>query len=292
MDYTTRDGGDLMDVGALQAKANKLRGDVLQMVSHAGSGHPGGGLGMADILTVLYEKYLRHDPSRPNWEERDRFVLSNGHTCPILYAVLADRGYFSREKLWTLRTLGSMLQGHPSTVWKVPGVEISSGSLGHGLSVALGMSLAAKLARRDARVYCFVSDGELEEGQPWEAMTAAAHHKADNLCVIVDWNGIQIDGYTKDVMSVGNLAEKIRSFGWNVLEVNGHDYAQIMEAFTSFLAARGSGKPTAIAAHTILGRGVSFMENLPKWHHGALSADQLRQAFDELGLGEPEVLPA
>jgi len=279
-----------MDTEALYGEANRLRGDVLQMVSHANSGHPGGGLGMADILTVLYEKYLRHDPNHPEWENRDRFVLSNGHTCPVLYALLARRGYFPRDELWGLRSLGSMLQGHPSTAWKVPGVEISSGSLGNGLSVALGMALGAKQAGRDARVYCFVSDGELEEGQPWEAAAAAAHHKADNLCAMVDWNGIQIDGFTRDVLDTGNLAEKYRAFGWNALEIDGHDYAQIMEAFTSFLAAKGTGKPTAIVAHTVLGKGVSFMENVPKWHHGALSREQLEQAFLELGIGSPEVL--
>jgi len=279
-----------MDIEALQHEANRLRGDVLLTVSHANSGHPGGGLGMADILTVLYAKYLRHDPRHPEWENRDRFVLSNGHTCPVLYALLARQGYFAREELWGFRSLGSMLQGHPSTAWKAPGVEVSSGSLGNGLSVALGMALGAKQAGRDSRVYCFVSDGELQEGQPWEAATAAAHHRADNLCAIIDWNGIQIDGFSKDVMNPGNVADKFRSFGWNTLEIDGHNYGQIMEAFTSFLAAKGSGKPTAIAAHTVLGKGVSFMENVPKWHHGALNREQLEQAFSELGIGEPEEL--
>jgi transketolase len=277
------EGSGAVEIGELKRKANELRGDVLRIVTKANSGHPGGALGMADLLTVLYYKYLRHDPSNPDWEDRDRFVLSNGHTCPILYAVLADRGYFPREELWRFRTLGAMLQGHPSTAWKVPGLEASSGSLGNGLSVALGMALGAKLGSRDARVYCFVSDGELQEGQPWEAATAAAHHRVDNLCVLLDWNGVQIDGHTRDVMDVGDLAAKFRSFGWNVHEINGHDYDEIMAAYTSFLASRGSGKPTAIAAHTILGKGVSFMENDPKWHHGALSETQLEQALAELG---------
>jgi len=271
-----------VEIGGLKRKANELRADVLRIVTNAGSGHPGGGLGMADLLTVLYYKYLRHDPKDPDWVGRDRFVLSNGHTCPILYAILADRGYFPREELWRFRKLGGMLQGHPSTAWKVPGVEISAGSLGNGLSVALGMAIGAKLASRDARVYCSVSDAELQEGQPWEAATAAAHHRVDNLCVMVDWNGCQIDGYTRDVMDVGDLAAKFRAFGWNVHEIDGHDYDAIMAAFTSFLASRGSGKPTAIAAHTILGKGVSFMENDPKWHHGALSEAQLERALAEL----------
>jgi len=276
-----------MDAVALKEKANQLRGDVLQIVTRARSGHPGGALGLADLLAVLYYKYLRHDPSNPEWEDRDRFVLSNGHACPILYALLADRGYIPREELWTFRTLGSRLQGHPSTAWKVPGLEVSSGSLGNGLSVALGMALAAKLAARDSRVYCVVSDGECQEGQPWEAATAAAHHQADNLCVILDWNGIQIDGYMDDVMSIGNLADKFRAFGWNVLEIDGHDIDEIMGAYTAVLAAKGTGKPTAIAAHTVLGKGVSFMENVPKWHHGFLTDEQMEQAYADLGLPAP-----
>jgi len=281
----------MLDSTALKNKANEMRADVLRIVTRANSGHPGGALGMADVLTVLYAKYLRHDAANPDWEERDRFVLSNGHACPILYAILADRGYFPREELWSFRKLGAMLQGHPSTAWKAPGVEASSGSLGNGLSVALGMALGAKLAARDARVYCCVSDGELQEGQPWEAATAAAHHKVDNLCALIDWNGVQIDGYTRDVMDTGDIAAKFRAFGWNVHEIDGHDHDAIMAAFTSFLASKGSGKPTAIAAHTILGKGVSFMENDPKWHHGALDEEQLEQALREL-LEEPAVAAA
>jgi len=271
-----------VEIGELKQKANELRADVLRIVTNANSGHPGGGLGMADLIAVLYYKYLRHDPARPDWEDRDRFVLSNGHTCPILYAVLADCGYFSSEELWQFRKLGAMLQGHPSTAWGVPGLEVSSGSLGNGLSVAFGMAVAAKLASRDARVYCFVSDAELQEGQPWEAATAASHHRVDNLCTLIDWNGVQIDGHTRDVMSVGDLAAKFRAFGWIVHEIDGHDYDAIMAAFTSFLASKGSGRPTAIAAHTVLGKGVSFMENEPNWHHGALSEQQLEQALQEL----------
>jgi transketolase len=273
-----------MEIDALKKKANALRGDVLRMVTRANSGHPGGALGMADILTVLYYRYLRHDPKRPDWPERDRFLLSNGHTCPILYAILADRGYFLREELWKLRRLGGLLQGHPSTAWKIPGVELSSGSLGNGLSVALGMALGARLAERDARIYCFISDAECQEGQPWEAATAAAHHRVDNLCAMIDWNGCQIDGYTKDVMDVGDLAAKFRAFGWAVYEIDGHDYDQIIGALDAFIADQGAGTPTAIAAHNTLGKGVSFMENDPKWHHGALSEDELKQALTELGL--------
>jgi len=279
-----------MEAQALKKKANELRADVLRMVHRVNSGHAGGGLGMADLLTVLYYKYLRHDPANPTWEDRDRFVLSNGHTCPILYAVLADRGYFPRDELWKLRQLGSLLQGHPSTAWNIPGVEVSSGSLGNGLSVALGMAMGVKRDGRDSRVYCFVSDAECQEGQPWEAATAAAHHKVDNLCVMIDWNGCQIDGRTESVMDVASLADKFAAFGWNVHEIDGHDIDAIMGAYVAFLAAKGSGKPTAIAAHTVIGKGVSFMENDPNWHHGAPNDEQLDRALKEL-LAEPDSTP-
>lgn len=278
-----------MEIDALKTKANKLRADVLCTVTKANSGHPGGALGMADLLTVLYYKYLRHDPKRPDWPKRDRFLLSNGHTCPILYAVLADRGYFPREELWRFRKLGGLLQGHPSTVWQIPGVELSSGSLGNGLSVAVGMALAARLAGSDSRVYCFISDAECQAGQPWEAATAAVHYRLDNLCAILDWNGCQIDGHTKNVMDVGDLAAKFRAFGWSVHEIDGHRYEEILAAFDAFIAASGSSRPTLIAAHTTLGKGVSFMENNPKWHHGALSEEELAQALAELGLPSKEL---
>jgi transketolase len=275
-----------MDVSALKKKANDLRGDVLRMVTHANSGHPGGAMGMADVLTVLYYRFLRHNPQNPDLPERDRFLLSNGHTCPILYAILADQGYFPREELWHLRKLGALLQGHPSTAWEIPGVEMSSGSLGNGLSVAVGMALAARLSRNGARIYCSISDAECQEGQPWEAATAAAHHRVDNLCAILDWNGCQIDGYTARVMNVGDLAAKFRDFGWIVHDIDGHDYEAIIASFESFIADQGSGRPTLLACHNILGKGVSFMENKPKWHHGALSEEQMQEALSELGISE------
>ncbi|MFO8034080.1 MAG: transketolase [Candidatus Bipolaricaulota bacterium] len=269
----------------LANKANELRATVLQMVYRAQSGHAGGGLGMADVLTYLYYGgVLRHDPGRPAWPGRDRFLLSNGHTCPILYSILADRGYLERDLLWTFRQLGSPLQGHPSTGWTVPGVELSSGSLGHGLSVGLGQALAARVTGADYRVFVSISDGECQEGQPWEAATAAVHHKVDNLCGILDWNRCQIDGPTPEVMDTGNLAGKFRAFGWHVQEIDGHNYEEIERAFRAFEDVRGSGTPTLIACHNVLGKGVSFMEGDYKWHHGAPSDEQLQQALAELGV--------
>ncbi len=273
-----------MNVDKLKQKANKLRADVLNMVTNVQSGHPGGAMGMADVLTVLYYDYLRHDPQRPDWEDRDRFLLSNGHTCPLLYAILADCGYFSSEELLKLRTYGGLLQGHPSTSWQIPGVELSSGSLGNGLSVALGMAMGAKLAGRDVNIYCSISDAECQEGQPWEAATAAVHRRVDNLCAIVDWNGCQIDGFTKNVMDVGDLADKFNAFGWNVQKIDGHNFQQIKRALEKFINGNRHGKPTVITSRNVLGKGVSFMENDPGWHHGALSEDQLTRALAELGV--------
>ncbi len=268
----------------LASKANELRATVLEMVYKAQSGHPGGAMGMADVLTYLYYGgVLRHDPSRPKWPQRDRFLLSNGHTCPMLYAILADQGYFERELLWTLRKLGSPLQGHPSTAWDLPGVELSSGSLGHGLSVGLGQALACRVTESDYRVFVHISDGECQEGQPWEAATAAVHHRAENLCAILDWNRCQIDGPTPQVMDTGDLAGKFAAFGWRVEEIDGHDYEEIERAFHSFAEGKETGTPTLIACHNVLGKGVSFMEGDYKWHHGAPSDEQLQQALAELG---------
>lgn len=269
----------------LRRKANELRATVLEMVYRAKSGHPGGAMGMADVLTVLfYGGFLRYDPGRPDWPDRDRFLLSNGHTCPILYAILADRGYFDRELLWTFRKLGSPVQGHPATHWGLPGVELSAGSLGNGLSVGLGQALAARVLRKAYRVFVSISDAECQEGQTWEAATAAVHYRVENLCAILDWNGCQIDGHTWEVMDVGNLVEKFRAFGWQVHGIDGHDYEEIKAAFLAFERAKGTGKPTLIASHNVLGKGVSFMEDNPKWHHGAPSETELRHALAELGM--------
>jgi transketolase len=271
-----------MTISQLQQKAKELRRAVLEMVAQAGSGHPGGALSSADLLTVLYYKYLRHRPEDPRWPERDRFVLSNGHICPILYAILADRGYFPKEELKKLRKLSSILQGHPSLAWGTPGVEHSGGSLGLGLSVSLGMALAAKLDKKDYKIYCLISDGECQEGQTWEAAQAAVHYKLDNLCAMLDRNFTQIDGRTEEIMKIEPIAEKWRAFGWDTVEIDGHDYGQIISAFEKFLQNQGTGRPTVIVARTVIGKGVSFMEGDYHWHHGAPTPEQLEQALREL----------
>jgi transketolase len=271
-----------MTISQLQQKARELRRTVLEMLAQAGSGHPGGALSAADLLTVLYYKYLRARPQEPRWPERDRFVLSNGHVCPILYAILTDRGYFPKEELKKLRKLGSILQGHPSVAFRTPGVEHSGGSLGLGLSVALGMALAAKLDRKDYKIYCLISDGECQEGQTWEAATAAVHYKLDNLCAMLDRNGTQIDGRTEEIMQIEPIVEKWRAFGWHTVEIDGHDYAQIIGAFEQFSKNQDTGRPTMIVARTVIGKGVSFMEGDYHWHHGAPNPQQLEQALKEL----------
>ncbi|MFQ6090235.1 MAG: transketolase, partial [Candidatus Bipolaricaulia bacterium] len=214
------------------------------------------------------------------WPERDRFILSNGHTCPILYAILADKGYFPREELWRLRKLGALLQGHPSTVSGTPGVEFSSGSLGIGLSFACGVALAGKLDRKDYRVFCSISDAECQEGQTWEAALTAHHYGLDNLIAILDRNGSQIDGPTEEIMGIDPLAEKWRACGWHTFEIDGHDYGQIIEAFEEALQVEE--KPKVIICHNVIGRGVSFMEGDYHWHHGAPTEEQFAQAMEEL----------
>lgn len=264
----------------LKKKADQLRLDTLRMVYEANSGHAGGGLGAADLLTVLYYRYMKHNPQDPRWPERDRFVLSNGHICPILYAILADWGYFPKEETKRLRKLGAMLQGHPSIPKGTPGVELSGGSLGNGLSYALGIAFAQKVTGLDYNTFCMVGDGDCQEGQTWEAAMAAAHYKMNRLTVLVDWNKSQIDGPTDAVMSLGDLPAKWRSFGWHTLEIDGHDYDQIIAAFDAALATKE--RPTAIVAHTVIGKGVSYMEGDFRWHHGAPNEEQMRQAEEEL----------
>lgn len=263
----------------LAATAKKLRRHVITMIGKAGSGHPGGSLSAADIITSLYFKVLRHDPANPRWAERDRFILSKGHAAPILYAALAERGYFPGEELATLRTLGSCLQGH-CDMTATRGVEMSSGSLGQGLSFGIGIALAGRLNARDYRVYVLLGDGECDEGQVWEAAMASAHFKLDNLVAIVDHNELQIDGWNRDVMNLEPLPEKWKAFGWHPIEVNGHDLSQLIAAFDE--AKRVKGKPTAIVAHTIKGKGVSFMENNVDFHGKAPTPAEMEKALEEL----------
>jgi transketolase len=260
-------------------KSYRIRKHVLEMTTQAGSGHPGGSLSCVDIIVALYFHVMRHDPKNPNWPDRDRFVLSKGHAAPTLYAALAEAGYIPIEELENLRKLGSPLQGHPDRN-RVPGVENSSGSLGNGLAIANGMALAAKIDERPYRVYVLLGDGECQEGLVWEAAMFAAHYKIDNLTAIIDRNGLQIDGPTEQVMSIEPLASKWKSFGWNVIEVDGHDILAIIEACEE--AKRVRGRPTVIIAYLIKGRGVSFMEWVTSFHGKTLTEEQCKKALQEL----------
>lgn len=266
-------------INELQARAKEIRRDIIRMLGKAGSGHPGGSLSAADVVTTLYFSVLRGDPKNPSWPDRDRFVLSKGHCAPLLYAVLSEKGYFPKEELLTLRKFGSRLQGHPK-IWSPPGVEISSGSLGQGLSVAQGMALAGKLDKRAYRVYVLLGDGECDEGQVWEAAMSSAHYKLDNLCTILDNNRLQLDGPTEKIMDSSSLVEKWKAFGWHPIEINGHNFAQILTAFEEAKIIKG--KPTIIIAHTTKGKGVSFMENVVGFHGKAPTPEQTAQALKEL----------
>ena len=264
----------------LEKKASDIRVDIIREVHSAASGHPGGSLSAADIVTVLYFHEMNSDPTDPKKADRDRFVLSKGHAAPVLYAALAERVFFPKEELTTLRKLGSRLQGHPS-MKLLPGIEMSTGSLGQGVSVACGMALANKLDGKAGRVYTLLGDGEIQEGLVWEAAMAAAHYGLDNLCAIVDWNGLQIDGKNEDVMNVKPIDEKFKAFGWNVIAIDGHNIAEIAKAFDEARACKG--RPTMILAKTHKGHGVSFMEDNAGWHGKAPGDDQAKQAVEELG---------
>lgn len=265
----------------LERRANEMRTDIVRMIAEAGSGHPGGSLSCTDILCALYfGEVLTHDPKNATWEGRDRFVLAKGHAAPALYAVLAHAGYFAREELMSLRKLGTRLQGHPDSNL-VPGVEVSTGSLGQGLSVAAGMAAGLKLDGVSSTVFALLGDGECQEGQVWEAAMFAAHQKLDNLVAIVDRNCLQIDGGTADVCDPGDLTAKFQAFGWNTYEVDGHDIPALVETLAAAKAAR-DGVPQAIIAHTVKGKGVSFMENQAKWHGKAPNAEQTQAALAEL----------
>ncbi len=268
-----------MSVTELEEKAKQLRRHVVTMIATAGSGHPGGSLSAADIVTCLYFKVMRHDPKNPHWADRDRFILSKGHAAPILYAVLAECGYFSVEELKTLRKLGSRLQGH-TDMTLTPGVEMSAGSLGQGLSFGIGVALAGRLNKRDYHVYVMLGDGECDEGQVWEAAMFAPHHKIDNLTAIIDHNGLQLDGSCCEIMSLVPLADKWRAFNWHTIEIDGHDINQILDALKE--ARETKGRPTVVIAHTIKGKGVSFMENNVDFHGKAPTPAEAEEALREL----------
>mgnify|MGYP001071093602 CR=1 FL=1 len=271
--------GAALPLKDLPEMAKEVRRDIITMIARAGSGHPGGSLSAVEVATALYFGIMRHDPSNPLWPDRDRFILSKGHAAPLLYAVLAESGYFPVEELSTLRQWGSRLQGHTDRTI-TPGVEMSSGSLGQGLSFGIGTALAARLDSRDYRVYVLLGDGECDEGQVWEASMAAAHFKVDNLVAIIDNNGQQIDGWNREVMNVEPLAAKWRSFGWHVIEIDGHNFDQIFSALDE--AKLTKGQPTAIIAHTIKGKGVSFMENNLEFHGKAPTPEEAKGALKEL----------
>ena len=266
-------------VQELERRAREVRRDVITMLTRAGSGHTGGSLSCVEILVCLYFAKMKHRPEEPCWPSRDRFVLSKGHGCPTRYAILAMAGYFPREELWSLRRLGSMLQGHPCCT-TTPGVESSSGSLGQGLSVANGMALAGKLDNSNYRVYCLLGDGEIDEGQVWEASMTASHYRLDNLCAILDHNGLQIDGPIEEVKNPLPLADKWVSFGWNTVEIDGHAIPQILEALDEVEAHEG--QPSMIVAHTVKGKGVSFMENKAEYHGKAPTEEEMQRALQEL----------
>jgi len=259
--------------------AKKVRHGIVDAVYSGKSGHPGGALSCADILTYLYFNEMNIDPSSPKMENRDRFILSKGHASAAIYSVLANRGFFPVEDLKTFRKNGSYLQGHPD-LKKVPGVDMTSGSLGQGLSVANGMALAGKLDNKDYYVYVMLGDGEIEEGQVWEAAMSSSHYKLNNVIAFVDFNGLQIDGEVKNVMNVTPIKEKFDAFGWNTIEIDGHDFSEIENAIKK--AKESTDKPTAIIAHTIKGKGVSFMENEAGWHGKAPNDDEYKMACSEL----------
>ena len=268
-----------LSIKEMKAIAKRLRRHIITMTGKAGSGHPGGSLSAVEIVTALYFRVLRHKPSDPCWADRDRFILSKGHAAPLLYAALAESGYFPVDALITLRQLDSYLQGHTDCT-VCPGVEMSAGTLGQGLSFAIGVALAGRLNSQKYEVYVLLGDGECDEGQVWEGAMAAAHFKLDNLVAIVDNNGMQIDGWNRDVMNLDPFNKKWQAFGWHVIEIDGHDFAQLIEAFNQAKLVRG--QPTVIIAHTIKGKGVSFMENNVDFHGKAPNATEVEIALKEL----------
>ena len=271
---------DILERKTLERLANNVRVSIIESVYSAGCGHPGGSLSIADVITYLYFKEMNVDPQNPKMEQRDRFVLSKGHTAPALYAVLAEKGFFDKEELKTLRKTESRLQGHPD-MKGIPGVDMTTGSLGLGISAACGMALSAKVYGADNRVYTIVGDGESEEGQVWEAAMFAAHYKLDNLVCVLDWNGLQIDGPVAEVMNPTPHDEKFRAFGWHVISIDAHNFDEIEAAFAE--ARTIKGKPTAIIIKSIKGKGVSYMENACEWHGQAPKEDLYKVAMEDLG---------
>jgi transketolase len=263
----------------LNEKARQIRADIIKMLYLCQSGHPGSSLSCVEILMALYYKAAKIDATNPTMENRDRIVLSKGHACPALYAILADKGYFPREDLWRLRQIDSHLQGHPD-MKKTPGIDVSSGSLGQGASIAVGLALAAKHKKANYKVYVIIGDGEVQEGIVWEAAMAAAHYKLDNLAVLLDYNGLQIDGSNDQVMSIGDIMDKYRAFGFECIKVNGHD----IEAITEAINVPVAGKPKFICCETIKGKGVSFMENHFEWHGRVINTHEYNVALKELGV--------
>ncbi len=278
----------IADVKQLKLKANAIRRDIIQMVTAAQSGHPGGPLGLADVFTCLYFNILDHDPQNPMWKERDRLVLSNGHVCPVRYAAMAEAGYFPTEELLTLRKIGSRLQGHPSRV-DLPSLESSNASLGQGLGIAAGMALSARLDSRGNFVFCSLSDGECEEGSTWEAAMFAAKYKLGNLIAFVDRNKKQIDGDTETIMPLEPFADKWKAHNWNVFQADGHDFKQILSSFEQAKKNRGSGRPTVIIFKTVMGKGVSFMEDKFEWPGKPPHPDEGKKALEEVEASLKEI---
>ena len=267
-----------VDINILKQKAVQYRKDILQMLNQAGSGHPGGSLSAVEILISLYEYGMKHKPDEPQWEDRDRLIVSKGHVSPVVYTTLANQGYFPKEELSTFRQFKSRLQGHVHT--KVPGVEFNTGSLGHGLSVANGLAQGAKMLGKDTKVYCLMGDGEIQEGSVWEAAMTASHFKIDNVCAIVDYNKVQENGPVNDIKNLEPLGDKWRSFGWAVAEIDGNDFQSLMDAFDQF--GQVKDQPFVIIANTIKGKGVSFMEGNKSWHGKAPNDEQLEKALEEV----------
>jgi transketolase len=267
------------NVAELEAIAKQVRREIVEMITHAKSGHPGGSLSAVEIVVTLFFDVLRHDPRNPTWPDRDRFILSKGHAAPVLYSVFAECGYTPKDQLNTLRKLGSIYQGHPDRRF-IPALEASTGSLGEGLSIGIGMALAAKLDHSPTRAYVVLGDGEIQEGQVWEAAMFAGEKSVDNLVAIVDYNRIQLDGFVNDIMPLEPLTDKWRAFNWHVIELDGHSIPALQAAFAE--AAATKGKPTAIIAHTVKGKGVSFMENNPKFHGVAPTHEEMDKALLEL----------